>query len=94
MTKEGRDPASTYLRLGVKGGGCSGLGYLVDFCTQQDEHDHLFTSQGVQVVVDKKSMLYVGGLVVDWESSLKGHGWHFKNPNEKTSCGCGQSFTV
>lgn len=94
MAKEGHDPANTWLRLGVKGGGCSGLGYVLDFTHKVDATDVVFESQGIKIAVDKKSLIYLGGTQVDWVSGLKGHGWKFENPNEKRGCGCGQSFTV
>ncbi|MEW5850267.1 MAG: iron-sulfur cluster assembly accessory protein [Myxococcota bacterium] len=94
MAKENRDPATTWLRVGVQGGGCSGLSYIIEFAQKPDAMDVELEAHGIRYVVDKKSLLYLGGSELDWVTGLKGHGWNFNNPNEKKGCGCGESFTV
>ncbi len=80
------------LRLGVRGGGCAGFTYTLDFVTQQDEQDQQFDEKGIRIVVDAKSFLYLAGMEVDYAEDLTGSGFTFKNPNAKGSCGCGSSF--
>ena len=88
--KEGVEGA---LRLGVLGGGCSGLSYQFRFDTKQRPTDNVFEFDGVRVVVDPKSLLYLKGMTLDWKDSLIQSGFVFENPNAKKSCGCGTSFT-
>ncbi len=82
------------LRLGVLGGGCSGLSYQFKFDTQPRPKDKVFNFDGVQVFVDPKSILYLNGLTLDYKESLMQSGFVFENPNAKKSCGCGTSFTA
>lgn len=90
-----RGTPSAYLRLGVKGGGCSGFSYVLQFeDTTPRAKDIVFESEGLHVVVDAKSILYLSGCTLDWEKTLMNHGFKFINPNEKSKCGCGHSFTV
>ncbi len=93
IAAEKKDPATTGLRLGVQGGGCSGLSYFMDFDTVRDD-DKVFVhaETGVRVFVDSKSILHVSGAVLDYSEGLMGSGFQIKNPNVKSSCGCGQSF--
>ena len=83
------------IRLGIKGGGCSGMTYVLslDDATPK-QYDEVFDQDGVKVLVDAKSHLYLNGMTVDFKSSLMGGGFEFSNPNAKKSCGCGTSFTV
>lgn len=90
FAKEGVEGA---LRLGVLGGGCSGLSYQFKFDTRQRPTDNVFEFDGVRVVVDPKSLLYLKGMTLDWKDSLIQSGFVFENPNAKKSCGCGTSFT-
>jgi len=81
------------LRLGVLGGGCSGLSYQFKFDTQPRPKDHVFEFDGVKVFVDPKSLLYLHGLTLDYKESLMQSGFVFDNPNAEKSCGCGTSFS-
>ncbi len=80
------------VRIGVKGGGCSGFTYVFDVGARQARFDLAFESQGLTVLVDKKSHLYINGTVVDWSYNLSDRGLKFINPSAKGSCGCGTSF--
>jgi iron-sulfur cluster assembly protein len=82
------------LRLGVLGGGCSGLSYQFKFDTKQRPTDQVFDYDGVKVFVDPKSLLYLNGMVLDYQESLMQSGFVFDNPNAKKSCGCGTSFSA
>lgn len=82
------------LRLGVLGGGCSGLSYQFKFDTQPRPKDKVFEFEGVRIFVDPKSILYLNGLTLDYKESLMQSGFVFENPNAKKSCGCGSSFTA
>ena len=93
MAKEGTSPEQGGLRLGVQGGGCSGLSYNIRFDTQPRERDRIFQFGDVRVFVDPKSFIYLNGMTVDWEETLMQRGFVFRNPNAKKSCGCGSSFS-
>lgn len=82
------------LRLGVLGGGCSGLSYQFKFDTKPRERDKVFDYEGVQVYVDPKSLLYLHGLTLDYKETLMQSGFVFENPNAKKNCGCGTSFAA
>jgi len=82
------------LRLGVKGGGCSGLSYAIGFDAHPRERDRIFTFDGVRVFVDPKSFVYLHGMTLDYEETLLRQGFNFINPNSTKSCGCGSSFSV
>ena len=83
-----------YLRLGVKGGGCSGFSYVLDLTEQQNEGDEMFEQHGIKVVCDPKSYLYLNGTTVDFKDEVMGRGFVFNNPNATSSCGCGSSFSA
>lgn len=87
-------PAGSFVRVGVKGGGCSGLTYDVKFDAKQNEFDRVFESNGVKVVCDSKSLIYLDGMTVDYSHELVGGGFRFVNPKATGSCGCGTSFSV
>jgi iron-sulfur cluster assembly protein len=93
MQKEGISPQEGGLRLGVQGGGCSGLTYNIRFDTQARERDRIFQFDDVRVFVDPKSYIYLHGMVLDWEDTLMKQGFNFINPNSQKSCGCGTSFS-
>ena len=82
-----------FLRMGVRGGGCSGLSYSIDFDTELGSHDRSFEVDGIKVVVDAKSYLYLNGTTLDYVTSGLTGGFTFQNPNARQSCGCGSSFT-
>lgn len=82
------------LRVGVKGGGCSGLTYKLGFDKEPKETDSVIEQNGVKLVIDGKSLFYLMGCILDFSSGLNGKGFEFKNPNAKKTCGCGESFGV
>ena len=82
------------LRLGVQGGGCSGMSYLIRFEPKQRPSDRVFDFEGVKIFVDPKSLIYLEGVTLDYKESLMQSGFVFDNPNAKKSCGCGTSFTA
>ncbi len=83
-----------YLRIGVKGGGCSGFTYILDLTEQKHEHDEQWEHHGVKVICDPKSALYLNGTTIDFKDELMGRGFAFSNPNATSSCGCGSSFSA
>lgn len=95
-----RDVPGTALRIGIRGGGCSGFSYVIEFHDGEprarDVVYDLKATDGtdVRIIVDKKSLLYLSGATFDWEKTLMRQGFKFVNPNETSSCGCGTSFTV
>jgi iron-sulfur cluster assembly protein len=94
MAKEGISPDEGGLRLGVKGGGCSGLSYAISFDAQPRQNDRIFDFGGVRVFIDPKSFVYLHGITLDYEETLLRQGFIFSNPNASRSCGCGTSFSV
>jgi len=85
---------SYYVRVGVVGGGCSGLSYKLDFDHEQKPMDQVFEDNGVKVVTDLKSFLYLVNTMLDFSDGLNGKGFFFQNPNASRTCGCGDSFAV
>lgn len=81
------------IRLGVKGGGCSGFSYLLEFSARRDS-DRVLDIEGVRFLMDPKSAIYLKGIVLDYKKGLKGRGFVFQNPNASSTCGCGESFSV
>ena len=92
-SEEGKQP-SDFLRVKVKRGGCSGLSYKLDFDNTLNSDDKSFEAYGTKIVIDSQSMLYVLGMVLDYEGGLNGKGFIFSNPNATKTCGCGTSFAV
>ncbi len=84
----------SFLRVKVKRGGCSGFSYLLDFDNQKLEEDKTFTENDTEIVIDKKSLLYIMGMTLDYQGGLNGQGFVFSNPNASKTCGCGSSFSV
>jgi iron-sulfur cluster assembly protein len=93
MAKENISPEQGGLRLGVQGGGCSGLSYNIRFDTQPRERDRVFQFDDVRVFVDPKSFIYLHGMILDYNETLMQQGFAFVNPNSTKSCGCGSSFS-
>jgi iron-sulfur cluster assembly protein len=86
--------AESFVRVGVKGGGCSGLMYNLEFDSELTDDDKLIEDNGVRIVVDKKSVLYLVGTELDFSGGLNGKGFSFINPNASRTCGCGESFSI
>ena len=82
------------LRVGVKGGGCSGLTYDLSVDSETRENDKVIEQHGVTILIDKKSYIFLAGTILDYSGGLNGKGFEFQNPNAKTTCGCGTSFSV
>lgn len=93
LAKEGISPTEGGLRLGVQGGGCSGLSYNIRFDSQPRERDRIYNFEDVRVFVDPKSFIYLNGMTLDYEETLMRQGFNFINPNSTKSCGCGSSFS-
>ena len=88
------DDPTYFLRVGVVGGGCSGLSYKLDFDNEQKPMDQVFEDNGMKVVTDLKSFLYLVNTTLDFSDGLNGKGFFFSNPNASRTCGCGESFAV
>ena len=82
-----------YLRIGVKGGGCSGMTYILDFDTKQND-DEIYESDGFKFIMNNSHQIYLYGMEIDWQDGLNSRGFVFKNPNATNTCGCGSSFGV
>lgn len=93
MKEKGLDNKA-FVRVGVRGGGCSGLEYQLDFDTKQTSDDECYEDKGIKIVVDKKSLLYLFGTQLDYSGGLNGKGLFFNNPNATRTCSCGESFAV
>jgi iron-sulfur cluster assembly protein len=95
ITQQGLPEAETKLRVGVKGGGCSGFSYMLDLTEEPaGEMDEQLEAHGVKILVDMKSYLYLNGVEIDFKDEVMGRGFVFKNPNATSSCGCGSSFSA
>lgn len=94
MKEDGYDVVSDFIRVGVKSGGCSGLSYELTFDKETNENDKVFEHNGVKIIVDKKSFLYLVGTTLDYSGGLNGTGFTFQNPNANRTCGCGESFSL
>jgi len=94
LFSEHKMPETSALRVGIKGGGCSGFSYTLDVTPEPAADDQVFESNGVRVVCDPKSYLYLNGTEVDYSDQLLKGGFEFHNPNAKGSCGCGASFSA
>jgi iron-sulfur cluster assembly protein len=93
ITQQSLPQEATRLRVGVKGGGCSGFSYLLDLTEEpKADADEEMESQGVKIVVDNRSLLYLDGTEIDFKDEVMGRGFVFKNPNATSTCGCGSSF--
>jgi iron-sulfur cluster assembly protein len=87
-------PDGSFIRVGVEGGGCSGLRYKLEFDSELRSDDKIFEDKGVRIVCDRKSFLYLVGTELDFSDGLNGDGFKFKNPNASRTCGCGDSFSL
>jgi len=94
MMEGGITPDTHHLRVGVKGGGCSGLSYVMDFDDKIESTDDVVDLGPLKVVMDKKSVLYLYGTELQYSGGLNGKGFHWVNPNASRTCGCGESFAV
>lgn len=94
LKKSEGHPDSAFLRVGVDGGGCSGLTYQLNFDTERKDDDKIFEDKGIEIVVSKKSFLYLVGTELDFSDGLNGKGFQFNNPNATRTCGCGESFSI
>lgn len=93
MNEEGFNK-SQHLRVGVKGGGCSGLSYVLGFDELNAAEDEVYTFEDIQFIMNKSHQIYLYGMEIDWQDGLNSRGFTFRNPNASTTCGCGSSFSV
>ena len=94
MTEKGITPDTHFLRVGVKGGGCSGLSYAMDFDDTITDMDEVVDLKVLKVIIDKKSVLYLYGTELDYSNGLNGKGFNWVNPQASRTCGCGESFAL
>lgn len=94
MEADGFDYLNDYVRVGVKSGGCSGLSYDLKFDKKTHESDKVFQDNGIKIIVDNKSFLYLIGTTLEFSGGLNGKGFVFNNPNANRTCGCGESFSL
>ena len=95
IVDQGLSEAETRLRVGVKGGGCSGFSYMLDLTEEaKGENDKELESSGIKILIDEKSNLYLDGTEIDFKDEVMGRGFVFKNPNATSTCGCGSSFSA
>ncbi len=92
--KDGAEPNRMYLRVGVKGGGCSGFSYSLDLTDTKRDADESWEQHGIEVICDSKSLLYLSGTSIDFKDGMMGRGFVFNNPNATSTCGCGSSFSA
>ena len=94
MAEDGFDALQDFVRVGVKSGGCSGLSYELKFDRSKVEEDKVFEDNNIKIIVDKRSVLYLAGTVLEYSGGLNGKGFVFNNPNAQRTCGCGESFSL
>lgn len=94
LISEQSDNDGMMLRVGVQGGGCSGMSYSMSFEKSVDEYDRVFDFDGLKIIVDTKALMYLGGTNIDYSDEILSGGFKFSNPNSTRSCGCGTSFSV
>ena len=94
MSDDGFNPSTDFIRVGVKSGGCSGLSYDLKFDKSKADDDKVFEDNGIKIIVDKKSFLYLIGTTLEYSGGLNGTGFVFNNPNANRTCGCGESFSL
>ncbi len=94
LKEDGKSTSESFVRVGVTSGGCSGLSYKLDFDSEQKENDQLIEDGDIRILVDKKSVLYLAGTILNYSGGLNGTGFVFENPNASRTCGCGESFSL
>ena len=94
MENEGKQPSTTFLRVGLRGGGCSGFEYVLDFVDSPNVNDFVFVEHGVGIVIDPFSSWHLEGTIIDYVETLTNHGFKFENPKAHRHCGCGSSFSM
>ena len=94
MEEDGFDATTDFVRVGVKSGECSGLSYDLTFDKEEKDNDKMYEDNGIKVIVDKKSFLYLVGTTLEYSGGLNGKGFVFNNPNANRTCGCGESFSL
>ena len=94
LAKRAQSNPQSGVRLGVKGGGCSGMSYVIEYCDQPRTRDQVFEVDGAKVYVDPKSLVYLNGTTFDFVDTFQQKGFRFVNPQVKSECGCGESFSV
>lgn len=94
MEEEGFNSLQDFVRVGVKSGGCSGLSYELKFDKSKADDDKLFEDNNIKIIVDKRSVLYLAGTILEYSGGLNGKGFVFNNPNAQRTCGCGESFSL
>jgi len=92
LKEEGKN--ESYVRVGVESGGCSGLSYKLDFDNSKNDDDELIENNGIKLIINKKSVLYLAGTILEFSDGLNGKGFVFNNPNASRTCGCGESFSL
>src|SRR5688572_1905235 len=93
-SEKAKKPDVVALRIGIRGGGCSGLSYFMEFAAAPEVKDKVFEQHGITYYIDPKSFLYLAGTELDFATSVRESGFQFRNPNQKKACGCGESFNV
>jgi iron-sulfur cluster assembly protein len=94
ISKRPQSTPKSGVRLGIKGGGCSGLSYVIEYCDEPRPRDNLFEQDGARVYVDPKSLLYLNGTTFDYVETFQQKGFKFVNPQQRSECGCGESFSI
>lgn len=94
MSEDGTSLNESFVRIGVESGGCSGLSYRLSFDKNSEPADSIFEDNGVKILIDYKSFLYIEGTVLEYSGGLNGKGFEFQNPNAQRTCGCGDSFSI
>ena len=94
MTEDGFQPFEDYIRVGVKSGGCSGLEYVLKFDNERTDSDQVFEDNGIKIIIEKKSILYLAGTILEYSGGLNGKGFIFNTPNANRTCGYGESFSL
>jgi iron-sulfur cluster assembly protein len=94
LSRRNQSTPHSGVRLGVKGGGCSGMSYVIEYCDQPRPRDKVFEVEGARVYVDPKSLIYLNGTTFDFVDTFQQKGFKFVNPQVKSECGCGESFSV